>query len=290
MSDIDWYKHPLYIPDKKTVLSEGEATYSLREAWKELFGNYPTDKTLAILFAHAALETGRFKLIHCYNYGNIKRNPNDGFYFTMYPAGEYEKGKYVPYNPPNLKCHFRAYKSAVDGAKEFISFLSKPRYVKARAQLISGNPEMYSHELSVAQYYTALESDYTPTVIKIFNEFLRRKDELLAWKPVNEGATVESPAVSVPIPSGPVVDPIVDKIESEELDTLVDNKVPEEPEEKAPDTERDPNIHKEITNTQQPFSFVILGVIVGTVLSIQTCTSDCVHSCSSKPIPSSSVK
>jgi hypothetical protein len=214
MGPTDWYKHPQYIQDKKTILSEGEATYSLREAFKNVFVHYPSDKSLAILFAHTALETAHFKSIHFWNYGNVKKihQPDDGYKFTMYPAGELENGHYVPYNPPDTKCHFRAYKSAIDGAEAYIRFLTKKPthpgsigdYTKAWQKILEGDPKAYSHELKIASYYSAKEEDYTPTVISLFNGFLRKKDELLSWKPAETSAKL--PADPAPISPEPSID------------------------------------------------------------------------------------
>ena len=54
------------------TLDEGEAAYALREAWNRVYNAYPSDNQLAVLWAKSCLETGHWKAIHCYNFGNIK--------------------------------------------------------------------------------------------------------------------------------------------------------------------------------------------------------------------------
>lgn len=169
-----------FLPDQTTKLSESDAVRALKEAFKNVYKSYPSNNTLAILYAQTALETGRFKTgFHCYNWGNIKSRPDDGFFWTMFRCSEVIKGINTFFDPPNDQCKFKAYRTAIEGAEDYISFLSKRiRYAKAWAQLLAGNPEQYSHELHVAGYYTADEGLYTKGVISLTNEFHKKYDNL----------------------------------------------------------------------------------------------------------------
>ncbi len=207
---VDYTKDPLYIPDTKTILSEAEGTYALKEAWKNIYGKYPSKKALAVLWAKVCLETGRFKSMHCFNFGNIKVRSN--MTFTMYECGEEISLKQAQqlvkespelvtiirtYSWPNgskrasvkIKAghkwsQFVAHKTATEGAEYYIRFVSKnKRYFKAWQKLMAGDPVGYSHELKVAGYYTANEDLYTKGVVRLTNEFIKKSDKLMSWKP-----------------------------------------------------------------------------------------------------------
>lgn len=183
---MNWYNHPQYIEDKLTHLSEAEAAYGLREAWKELFGSYPPDKTLALLWSQTALETERFKSLRCYNWGNIKKkhSPDDGHYFTMYYCSEIINNKEQHFHPPHEQTHFRAYVDVVSGAKDYLSLLStKKRYQQTWQALKLGDPVLFVAELKKGGYFTAGLERYTKAVVSLTNEFLRRKNKLLKWDP-----------------------------------------------------------------------------------------------------------
>jgi len=225
----DWYAHEQFLIDEVKKLEEAEAAYALREAWKKIYGQYPSDKSLAVLWAKSALETGRWKIIHCYNFGNIKklgthRGNDDGHYFTMYRCSEILNGKEVWFDPPHYQTHFRAYKTVEAGAEDYIRFVSqKKRYLKAWQEVINGDPRAYSHELKKAGYYTASESLYTAGVVRLFDSFMKRKDELLSWEPEDKIDTIPSPA---PEPANPIEEEPVKEDPEEKIDTNIDNGPP----------------------------------------------------------------
>jgi hypothetical protein len=223
---MDWYKHSQYIPDEIKTLDQAEAAYALREAWYRIYGAYPSDRSLAVLWAKSCLETGRWKYIHCYNFGNIKKkmNPDDGHYFTMFRCGEVINGKHQMFDPPHYQTHFRAYKTVADGAEDYLRFVSqKTRYQKAWQEVIRGNPSGYSHELKIAGYYTADEARYTAGVVRLFDEFMRRKEELMSWIPKEEHDTDPSPPASLEHDTDMDLHP---PVHVEEHDTEVNNEIP----------------------------------------------------------------
>lgn len=174
-----------FIQDEIKEISEGEATYALIEGWKSIYDEYPSNKSLALLWAQWALETGRGKAIHCCNFGNLKRSSGDPTDWTMYRCSEIIDNKEVFFDPPHPQTHFRAYRSVIDGAKDYILFLSKrKRYLKAWEEVKNGDPAAFGHELKVAGYYTANEAKYTAIIVKVTNEFLKKADKLLTWVPI----------------------------------------------------------------------------------------------------------
>lgn len=195
-----------FLENKLTKLGEGEATYSLREAYKRVIGEYPTKQTLAILIAQTALETGRWKSMHNGNWGNIKSRPNDGRYWTMFECGEIINGKEVIFKPPHDQCKFRAYLTPIDGAEDYIKFLKTTRYTKALAQLQNGKVAEYTTELKKAGYFTANLRRYISTMTKLYNEFMRKMNSLLAWAPPEpepEPEPVQSTKADTIIPPPP---------------------------------------------------------------------------------------
>jgi hypothetical protein len=193
------------MPDEVKTLEQGEAAVALKAAWNSCFQADPSNDSLALLWAQSALETARWKAIHCYNYGNIKKrhaNPqfnieDDGHDWCMYRCNELLNGKLCWFDPPHPQTHFRAYSTAEEGAKDYINFVAnRSRYKKAWQEVMNGDPAAYSHELKVAGYYTASEDLYTRGVVALTNEFKQKADKLLSWTPdVVSGA------------SGPIVTP-----------------------------------------------------------------------------------
>lgn len=195
----NWNKEQ-YVPEFIEKLTEAQAAYALREAWKNIYGNYPLDKQLALLWSQSCLETGRWKIIRNNNFGNIKKKhyqklswkeiPDDGHKWTMFATGEnlynkeLKKTEWHWFEPPHVQTHFRSYENIVDGAEDYIKLVSqKERYIKAWAEVIKGDPKAFSHELFLAGYYTANEVKYTAGVVRLFDEFMLKKEELLSYIP-----------------------------------------------------------------------------------------------------------
>jgi hypothetical protein len=183
---------------KVKQISEGEAAYSLREAWKKLYGEYPSLNSLALLWSQWALETGRGKSIWNYNFGNIKVSGDEDY--TMYRCNEVINGKVEWFDPPHKQTWFRSYGSAIDGAYDYIKFLSqKSRYKAAWQAIIKGDPAIFSHELKVAGYYTAEEEGYTHNVVSLTTEFKSKADTILTWQPEK----IYIPQIEVELPGRP---------------------------------------------------------------------------------------
>lgn len=180
---------PLFVDSVKTPLTEEEATYYLKTAWKNIYGEYPSVKSLALLWAQSLGETGRWKLLRCNNWGNIKRRKKDKtLKWTSYEAGENltingKFGHYMfyPYHP---QTHFAAWDDPLSGAEYYIRFVSqRKRYKKAWAQVIKGDPIAYTKELKKAGYFTADLDHYIKGMVALTNEFKRKADKLMAWEP-----------------------------------------------------------------------------------------------------------
>ncbi len=168
--------------DKITPISEGEAAYALRESWKKIYGEYPSLDSLALLWAQWALETGRGRAIHNYNFGNIKCSGDEDY--CMFRCNEIIKGRVVWFDPPDRQTWFRAYNSAYEGALDYLTLLSKStRYQKAWEVLKLGDVYRFGHELKVAGYYTANEEQYTKSLASLAKEFKNKSSTILTWSP-----------------------------------------------------------------------------------------------------------
>lgn len=179
--------------DKLTKLNELEAAQYLAEAWNSLYGEYPSTESLAVLWAKTALETGRWKSIHCYNWGNIKKSANENY--CMFRCSEIIKGKEQWFDPPHPQTWFRAYETATEGALDYLRFLSQnKRYAKAWEAVHKGDPALFCHELKAGGYYTASESLYTHGVVSLTNEFKKK---------IASKLQVNTPAVVNPISEEP---------------------------------------------------------------------------------------
>jgi hypothetical protein len=171
-----------------------DATLAMRAALRSPDGTYPTPETLALAMAKTALETGRWQSIYCNNWGNIKAGESYVGMFTCITLNEVIGGKVVWFDPhgelvggpasaikgsywdvPNghPQTRMRAYANRFDGAGQYVDFLAKlPRYAKAWQRLLAGDPVGFVHELKAANYFTADETTYRNTVVKLHTEFL----------------------------------------------------------------------------------------------------------------------
>jgi len=223
---MSFYDHPQYIPDELNAASEEEIFHALRVGTEDVCGKQLSFESLAVLLAHSALETGRWKVgLHRWNFGNVKAYPDKlekDQYFTMFRCGEILNGKQQYFDPPHPQCCFRAFKTREDGIRYHLDFLmNRKRYSKAWQEVLKGNPSAYSHELRVGGYYTANEKLYTATLVRLFGEFAGKKNKLLAYSDAqieNEKKALEPPKApdlklkDIPMPT---IDIVHDQKENE---------------------------------------------------------------------------
>jgi len=207
---------PKFMDSKVTPLTEEEATYYLRTAWKKIYGVYPLRDNLALLWAQSLGETGRWKLLRCNNWGNIKRRGD--WKWTSYDAGEVINGKHQMFYPYHPQTHFAAWDSPLEGAEAYIRFLSgKKRYKKAWIELMAGDPVAYCRELKAGGYFTADLAHYTRGVVRLTKEFKRKSDALMAWEPPapepEPEAPPEPPEAEPEPPSEPTPEPEPEPVE-----------------------------------------------------------------------------
>ncbi len=162
------------VPDKLTPCEPLQVARAFRSALETVTGATPSNAHLAILVAHSALETGRWKSIHCWNFGNVKASSTYEWLYCQYRCNEVIDGKLQWFDPPHPQCNFRAFASIDAGALDHIRFLSQSkRYAAAWEAAKSGDPSRFVTALKAAGYFTADEGPYKKAVISLFNEYLR---------------------------------------------------------------------------------------------------------------------
>ena len=102
-------------------------------AMRRLTGRPPTAAVLALLLAQSAFETGHWKSLHHFNFGNAKAGPNYPL-ITQFRCSEVDQnGVETFYDPPHPQCNFRAYENAAAGALDYLKVLhNRPHWGAGR--------------------------------------------------------------------------------------------------------------------------------------------------------------
>lgn len=141
----------------RTALSPAEAASHLRSAWQTVFGEAPSEETVSILTAQWAHETGHGASMYNYNFGGIKGTGPSGLTVaqrTREGWGETET---------TIVDRFRAYRSAEEGAVDYVRFLSG-RYKGALEGAKQGDAGLFVSQLKARGYFTGNEAAYTRSV------------------------------------------------------------------------------------------------------------------------------
>lgn len=160
------------VPTVRTTLTSAQAIAGFHAACMRVAGML-TDEAVAIIVSQSALETGRWKSLYCFNFGNEKATASWSGDYYMIRCNEIIGGKLEWFDPPHPQTWFRAFPDAATGAESHVRFLSQSaRYAQAWHAALVGDPAAYAHALKVHGYYTASEALYTRAVVSLFNEFL----------------------------------------------------------------------------------------------------------------------
>ncbi len=191
------------LEDHLTPYSHEEAIESLHDAYVHVIDEQPTPESLNLLVAQTALETGQWKSIHHHNWGNVKASSRYRGLYTMFRCNENIDGKLVWFDPPHVQTRFRAYRSADEGAAEYVRFLAidttpnngRPnRYEAAWDALEMGDLESYTRALKAAGYYTAGVGIYLRAMSALASQFMPKVAEFLDAVP----GTFKEPPVAEP--------------------------------------------------------------------------------------------
>lgn len=169
-------------------------------------GNVPPG-AIAVLMAHAALETGQDRAkgtigpsCFCFNFGNVKAGEAWEGSYTCITLNEYlvRDGKrvlvwfapegeltarpgpgsrikaFVPFGVPpgHPQTRMRAFSTAADGIAAKIAFLRQPHFARAWAALMRGDAAAYVAEIHAQRYFTADFEPYQRAVVSLAKTFL----------------------------------------------------------------------------------------------------------------------
>lgn len=136
--------------------------------WTSRFNAVPTDGALSVLWAQWAIETGRG--LHCFgwNLGNIRAFEGWIGLWQVLPTFEYVGGKRI-----NVDGDFRYFETILEGASDYLRFLSRDSYAKVMERVLAGDAAGFAHILKILGYYTGPEVDYTHGVVSLASEFIR---------------------------------------------------------------------------------------------------------------------
>jgi hypothetical protein len=188
---------PQEMPNTLTTLTLQEGVDALALGWKMYFGAAPVDASrLLVLAAQSILETGWFRAMHCYNFGNVKARAGGAWSWTYFACNEvlspqaaseavrqstpaaparissYTKdgGAIVWFYPRHAACCFRAFASAAEGAADHVALLNSPRFESAWPFLDTGDVGEFARELYRKGYYTASPIQYGAGCSRIFTQ------------------------------------------------------------------------------------------------------------------------
>lgn len=162
------------VPDQLTSCTVDECARAFSSALETVTGATPTKRHLCILLAQSALESGRWRSMHCWNFGNVKASPTYSGLYCQFRCNEVIGGKVLWFDPPHPQCNFRAFESIETGAVDHMRFLSlRKSYAQAWGQARLGDPVAFVHALKLSGYFTADEGPYSRAVTLLFMEYMR---------------------------------------------------------------------------------------------------------------------
>ena len=196
--------------DKITQLSFDRAVPAMRYALTNALGSKPSDACLALALAKCALETGRWKSCHAWNWGNVKAGEKYAGMYCTFELNEVLAGKVVwfsplgrldgrggkviaePFDDPpgHPQTRMRAHENEFAGADAYVDFMvngSNGRFKPAFERMKAGDAAGMVHLMAQAGYFTAPESDYERGVASINREFLGK----LAGQSPDQGTSDE---------------------------------------------------------------------------------------------------
>jgi hypothetical protein len=158
------------VPVVRTQLSAGQAQEALRAAWEKVTGEAPSDKTLALVTAQWAHETGSGASMYNYNFAGIKGTGPSGLTVSQHTREGYGASE------RRIVDNFRAYRSAEEGATDYVQLLQR-RFPDAVEGARQGDPAAFVRGLKSRGYFTGHEGAYLTSVTSIASRYLGEKLE-----------------------------------------------------------------------------------------------------------------
>ncbi len=178
----------------KTQLSAGQAQEALRTAWERVTGEAPSDKTLALITAQWAHETANGGSMYNYNFAGIKGTGPSGLSVAQRTREGYGE------NERRIVDNFRAYRSAEEGATDYVQLLSR-RFPDAVEGARQGDPAAFVRGLKSRGYFTGHEGSYLNSVSSIASRYLGEKLDVSGPVPprLDYAAPARGPSLASPL-------------------------------------------------------------------------------------------
>jgi Mannosyl-glycoprotein endo-beta-N-acetylglucosaminidase len=141
----------------RTPLTTDQASSLISDALEHVTGEKPKPETVAILTAQWAHETGHGASMFNYNFAGIKGSGPTGLSVVQRTREGYGSSERTTTD------NFRAYQTAEDGARDYVSLL-QARFPGALQAAQAGDPAATVHALKQAGYFTGDEAVYTRSV------------------------------------------------------------------------------------------------------------------------------
>jgi Mannosyl-glycoprotein endo-beta-N-acetylglucosaminidase len=164
------------VPVVRTHLSAGQAQDALRAAWENVTGEAPSAKTLALITAQWAHETGHGASMYNYNFAGIKGTGPSGLSVAQHTKegwGDTER---------RIVDNFRAYRTAEEGATDYVQLLAR-RFPDAVQGAKDGDPAAFVRGLKSRGYFTGNEGAYLSSVANIAGRYLGQELEVSGAPP-----------------------------------------------------------------------------------------------------------
>jgi len=153
------------VPPVRTRLDGLQAADALRAAWTHVTGQPPSERTVAILTAQWAHETGNGASMYNYNFGGIKGMGPSGLSVSQRTKEGFGASEHT------ITDRFRAYRTAEEGATDYIKLLST-RFPEAVGAAQSGDPAGFVAGLKQRGYFTGDPAVYTRSVSSLAAQVL----------------------------------------------------------------------------------------------------------------------
>ena len=160
VADASAAERPGVVEPVRTPLTAEQASSLIGDALEHVTGEKPKPETVAILTAQWAHETGHGASMFNYNFAGIKGAGPSGLSVAQRTHEGYGASERT------ITDNFRAYRSAQEGARDYVSLL-KSRFPGALAAAQTGDPAATVHALKQAGYFTGDESAYTRSVTQL---------------------------------------------------------------------------------------------------------------------------
>jgi mannosyl-glycoprotein endo-beta-N-acetylglucosaminidase len=156
---------PTLVAPTRTRLTGSEAAGALRAAWTEVRGRAPSQETLSLLVGQWAHETGRGESMRNFNFGGLKGTGPSGLSATCSTREGWGEGEV------RVNARFRAYGTAEEGARDYVSLLAR-RYPDAVRAAEQGDAKGFVTALKANGYFTDNEASYLRSVQSLANRAL----------------------------------------------------------------------------------------------------------------------